>query len=98
MARDMGNLAVLYEERGELDRAESLYRESLAIAERYEGSAAASIAATKYANLGDIALARGRQREARSLWKQAAELFRQVGDERYHAAVQAKVAAASEPG
>lgn len=97
VARDLGNLAILYEERGELDHAESLYCESLSMAERLTGAAAISISASKYANLGDIALARGRRSDASALWKRAEQLFGQAGDERYRAAMNAKIAELAEP-
>jgi tetratricopeptide (TPR) repeat protein len=77
LARDLGNLGNFYETRAEpvtpadLERAEALYNEALAIAMRI---GADELTAGKLANLGDIAAHRGRLEEARRLWNQALDL------------------------
>lgn len=65
-----------------LNRAESLDRQSLSMVERLTGAAASSIAASKHANLGVIALARGRRIDAIDPWKRAEQLFGQMVDAR----------------
>ena len=76
MANQYGNLGVLAETRGDLDAAEDWYKKSLALNEelgRKEGMA------NQYGNLGNLAEQRGDTTEACRLWRQARDLFAQIG-------------------
>lgn len=100
LSRDMANLAMVFEARaGEpadhalLDQAESVYRESLQIAQAITPPPI-DLIATKFANLGDIAMRRLPPRidEARDLWTRAEHLFQQLGNTRNAQELRAKIA------
>ena len=76
MAINYGNLGMIYDTRGELDRAEEMYQKALAINEklgRQEGIA------IQYANLGLVADARGELDRAREQWTKARDLYAKIG-------------------
>ena len=75
-ANTYGNLGLIYQTRGELDRAEEMHKMSLAINEnlgRQEGMA------TTYTNLGLVAEDRGDVDRARELWTKARDLYAKIG-------------------
>jgi len=80
LARDLGNFALVFENRGDLGEAERLTRESLAVADRI---GAAHIVAGKLCNLGEILLATGRRGEALSFLARAEAAFRELGVEKH---------------
>jgi tetratricopeptide (TPR) repeat protein len=76
MARSYANLGILAQTRGDLDEAETLYRQALEINEeldRKEGMAA------NHGNLGNLAEKRGQLDEARANWERARDLFAEIG-------------------
>ena len=76
MASDYGNLGILYQNRGELDRAEEMYRKSLEIDEalgRKEGMA------SNYGDLGNLYQIRGDLSAACGSWAKAKALFAEMG-------------------
>jgi tetratricopeptide (TPR) repeat protein len=90
VSRDLGNLSLIPEDLGDFPAAEALLRESLAIAERI---GAEDLAATKLANLGDVALAQGRREEARAFWTRAVAIFARLGPGKHHDEFTKKIAA-----
>ena len=71
-----GNLGVIYQTRGELDRAEEMLKKSLAINEklgRQEGMA------SQYGNLGLIYRTRGELDRAEEMLKKSLAIFEKVG-------------------
>jgi Tfp pilus assembly protein PilF len=76
MAKAYGNLGVVYKSRGELDKAEQMYRKALAINEALgskEGMAG------DYANLGIVYFTRGDLDQAEALWKKSLLLYQEMG-------------------
>ena len=76
MAIHYGNLGIVHATRGDLDRAEEMYRKALALNEslgRKEGMA------SLYGNLGNLYLTRGDLDRAEEMYANSLELFRQVG-------------------
>jgi len=75
-ASNLGNLGLIAQDRGNLDEAEKLLRESLEINRklgRLEGQA------SQLGNLGLIAKARGNLDEAEKLLRESLEIFRKLG-------------------
>ena len=67
---------MIYETRGDLDKAEEMHLKSLAIEEnlgRQEGMA------SDYGNLGMVYKERGDTQKARQYWQKALEIFKKVG-------------------
>ncbi len=76
MARDYGNLGLIYRSRGELDRAEEMHKKSLAINEklgRQEGIA------IQYCNLGLLYRTPGELDRAEDMLKKSLVLSKAVG-------------------
>lgn len=76
MARQYGNLGLIFRTRGDLDRAEDMHRKSIAMNEslhRKEGMA------NQYANLGLVYEARGDATNACAHWRKSRDLFAQIG-------------------
>ncbi len=76
MARQHGNLGVIYQTKGDLDKAEEMHKKALEINEKIghlEGVAGNS------ANLGLIYEQRGDIGKARECWEKAFELFKRIG-------------------
>ncbi|OPY77960.1 MAG: photosystem I assembly protein Ycf3 [Syntrophorhabdus sp. PtaU1.Bin153] len=71
------NLAVQYQQRGDLDRAVELYKQSLALKESTGNLAAESATLT---NLGSVYRSRGDIRSAIAYYEQALAISRQIGD------------------
>lgn len=72
----LGNLGIVYQTRGELDRAIEFYEKALAINQelgRKQGMA------TDYGNLGNVYYSRGDLSHAIDYWKQSLALFTQLG-------------------
>lgn len=96
LARDLGHLANYHEEINQLDEAVSLNQEALSLASSHGFE---DIAATRLANLGDIARTRGNTAEARRLWTEAAEKFNALGMRKYADEMNAKLdGLAPDPG
>lgn len=76
LARDLGNLANVYEDLREFPTATALNTRAIELARRCN---AVYLVAGRLANLGDIALATGKPVEARDLWAQAVTLFTDIG-------------------
>lgn len=76
LARDLGNLGNFYEESGRPDEAQPLYLRALALARSH---GLRKLAAGQLANLGDIEHARGVRPRAAGFWREAMELFRELG-------------------
>jgi tetratricopeptide (TPR) repeat protein len=76
MAIEYGNLGLIYEARGELDRAEAMHQKAFAINEKLGDRQGMAI---NYGNLGLMAKDRGDIARARDLWTQARDLFTKVG-------------------
>ncbi len=75
-AMALGNLGILYMTRGDLDRAEEMYRKSMELDEalgRKEGMA------SQYGNLGNLYQIRGEIDRAEEMYRKSLELFREVG-------------------
>ena len=72
------NLAVIYQNQGDIDRARSLYQESLVIARKLGDQS--GIASTLH-ELGRLAQAQGDLDEARSLFQQSLDINRKIGDQ-----------------
>lgn len=80
-----GNLGLIHQTRGELDKAEQMHRKSLEINERLgrqEGIANAC------GNLGLICQTRGEPDEARDLWTKSRDLYVKIGAKHMAEAVQ----------
>jgi DNA-binding winged helix-turn-helix (wHTH) protein/tetratricopeptide (TPR) repeat protein len=76
-ARTLNDLAALYFQHGDLDQAESMWREAIEVFRKVgdtEGIAASSN------NVGDVLLTRGKLAEARELLQQAIAGYKLVGD------------------
>src|SRR6266545_4326443 len=73
------NLAVIYQNQGDIDRARSLYQESLVIARKLGDQS--GIASTLH-ELGRLAQAQGDLDEARSLFQQSLDINRKLSDQR----------------
>ncbi len=76
-ARTLNDLAVLYYQHGDLDKAEKMWREAIDVFRAVgdtEGLAASSN------NVGDVLLTRGKLTEARKLLEQAVTGYQLVGD------------------
>ena len=76
MASDYGNLGLIYQRRGELDRAEEMHRKSLAIDEklgRQEGMA------IDYGNLGLVYQTRGDLDRAEEMHKKSLAIDEKLG-------------------
>lgn len=76
LARDLGNLGNFCEETGRGDEAEALYLRALALARAH---GLRKLAAGQLANLGDVAHSRGTGSPAAGYWREAAEVFRELG-------------------
>ena len=76
MAAVLGNLGLIYQTKGELDKAEQMHKKSLAIEEklgRLEGIA------RQYGNLGIIYQTRGELDKAEQMYKRALEIEEKLG-------------------
>ena len=76
MASDYANLGVIYQKRGELDKAEEMFMEILKIHEKLghqEGIA------NDYGNLGVVYEKRGDIGKARQYWEKARGLYERIG-------------------
>jgi DNA-binding winged helix-turn-helix (wHTH) protein/tetratricopeptide (TPR) repeat protein len=76
-ARTLNDLAGIYFSHGDLDKAESMWREAIAVFRKVgdtQGTAACSN------NVGDVLLARGKLVEAGKLLQQALAGYKQIGD------------------
>jgi len=82
VARDLGNWAMIPEARQEWAVAERMYLEALGLAERVQ---AKEIMATKLANLGQMAEARGKREEAEIFTRRALTLFKELDEVKYAA-------------
>jgi tetratricopeptide (TPR) repeat protein len=78
IARYAHNLAIIYQNQGDLDEARSLYQQSLGI-ERKIGDQ--SGIATTLHELGRLAQAQGDLDEARSLYQQSLDIKRKIGNQ-----------------
>jgi tetratricopeptide (TPR) repeat protein len=79
IARYAHNLAIIYQNQGDLDEARSLYRQSLDIKRKLGDQK--GIAITLH-ELGRLAQAQGDLDEARSLYQQSLDIKRKLGDQR----------------
>jgi len=77
MASDYGNLGQIYAKRGDLDRAEEMFRKSLAIQEKLRCLQDMPI---NYSNLGVIYERRGDPAEARRFWTKARDIYARLGN------------------
>ncbi len=76
MAREYGNLGIVYARRGESEKAEEYYLKSLAIDKelgRKEGMA------NQYGNLGNVYATRGDLAKACKAWAESVHLFEELG-------------------
>jgi tetratricopeptide (TPR) repeat protein len=76
MASDYGNLGNVYRTRGDLDRAEEMYKKSLEIS---EPGGLLELSANQYANLGSVYEQRGDVARAREYWARAVGLYERIG-------------------
>ena len=76
MARQYGNLGIVYKTRGELDRAEAMYLKSLEIDEAQERKEGMAIS---YGNLGILYKAREDMPAACRAWEKSTDLFAEFG-------------------
>jgi len=78
MAINYGNLGLIYQTKGELDKAKEMHNKALEINKRLgrlEG------VANQYGNLGAVYKKRGDIEKAREYWEKAVELFKKIGME-----------------
>ena len=76
MASEYGNWGIVYYERGELNKAEDMYKKALEIDKkigRLEGQA------IRYFNLGIVYKQRGDIGKAKEYWEKAVGLFKKIG-------------------
>ena len=71
-----GNLGIVYQIRGELDRALEYHQKSLAIAKQLGNK---EVMANQYGNLGVVYQTRGELDQAIEYWEKSLALFQQVG-------------------
>jgi len=76
MAKEYGNLGVIYRTRGELDKAEEMHKKSLEINDR---TGCYGEMAIQYSNLGAIYEKRGDLGKVREYWEKARDLFKKMG-------------------
>jgi predicted negative regulator of RcsB-dependent stress response len=95
LARDLGNLANYYEEVNQLEEAVRLNHQSLSPA---SSLGLEEVAASRLANLGDIARTRGELDTARLLWTQAEEIFARLGIHLHSSALRVKLSTLGAPG
>lgn len=72
----MGNLGVVYGQRGELERAERHYKQALRIAQEMGYKA---VEASLIANLGLVAGKRNEVEQAKDLLRQALAIYEEIG-------------------
>ena len=91
VARDLGNLALVYEARRDWERAEALTREAMAAAQEIHGTRGEELHACGVANLGDYAAVRGDMITARARWVEAEETFERLGVTKWRAELRRKI-------
>ncbi len=72
----LSNLGIVYQIRGDIDKAEEMHCKSLEINERLGRSEGM---ANSYGNLGNVYLKRGDKTKVRQYWLKALELYKKVG-------------------
>ena len=72
----INNLGLIYQTRGELDKAEEMYKKSLEIS---EPAGMMELTANQYGNLGLIYEKRGDKAKAREYWEKALVLYKKIG-------------------
>ena len=75
-AGDWGNLGLLYQTRGNLDKAEQFYRQAL---EQHEATGCQEGMAADYCNLGLLYQLRGKLEQTAVFWKKSLHLYRTTG-------------------
>ena len=78
MANDYGNLGLVYQAQGDLNRAEQMLHKTLEINERLGRVEGIAIV---YANLGNIMQVRGDRTKARAAWLRSLDLFTGLGSD-----------------
>jgi len=76
MAREYGNLGLIYRRQGDLEKAEEMHKKSLQINEKKESF---DNMATDYGNLGSIYLVRDNLDKAEEMYKKALEIDERIG-------------------
>ncbi|CAK8710772.1 hypothetical protein GKODMF_01890 [Candidatus Electrothrix gigas] len=76
MAENYGNLGLVYDTRGDLDKAEEMHRKALEL-DKALGSKQGM--AEDYGNLGDVYQIRGDLDKAKELWNKSLSLYQEMG-------------------